>query len=280
MIPASLNTMMMGASNIPILDVVGSSAFAVSSARRLSSSNTSPFLVRRGDVTTGGTTKNAIYTDNNETDQSDLTTFRGANTFLRIQTWYDQSGNSNNATNATWTQEPAIYGNETFSLLNTKLSSYYFASESRNLTLNSAITLASEYVVFMVVAPENNNSQLGGTSAANGGLNAALRCGTTTHLVADSSGLDLTTTGTSAVSVYRGQKLAGDRAIFVNGTEITTTTTTGVRNGTISRIGQVLSGASNLYHEGRISEIIIYNRSMTTDEINTVESNMRDYYGV
>lgn len=287
MMPASP---MVGGGNQPILDIVGSAAFAVSSARKLSSLSTTPFTARRGTISAGSGDTTATYTAEGNTDESALSAFISTFAECRIVNWIDQSGNGNNANETTpvaWGSLPIIYatvGGGFAYKINTRLSSTYDVGQLRRLPLTSNITLGSEYVIFCVqiksssgvygaLISSNDNSP----TTSNAGL-SVWNDGNT--YIQDSAGFDTSTNAGTTNQVLVASKLAGDRKLRVNGVDITATNTTATRNGVINNIGRQRSGASTVYTTGLIAEIIIYNRSMTTDEINTVESNLRAYYGV
>lgn len=265
----------------PILNIVGNAAVAYSTARRLSSANTSPFV---GLTTNNGTslvgTYTALYNANNEIDINDLTVKIGATQASGISSWTDQSGNNNNASALSVSTAPYFYSvsDGGYLYINTRLASYYLSSVSKRLTL-SPITLASEFVVFFVTLPANNNPQLGG--GVPNQTNAYFRAGTTT---ADMAASNQYTTGNnigSTPQICRAQIIGGVLSVHTNGVNRTLSTLPFTRNNSIAVIGLVnLAPSGALIFEGHLSEVIIYNRFMTTTEINTVESNMRAYYGV
>lgn len=274
-----------GGGNVPILDIVGNATVAYSSARRLRTGVTSPYQARKSP---SGADQSlvAAFDSVGNVDTAPLTTWVGANTYIGINQWYDQSGNNNTAniisSNDVGTM-PKIYSNVGgFFYLNGRVVALFSAAQTQQLVMASAITLASEYTIFCV---QQKISGFGAliSRADNEGANShaglsVWNDGNT--YIQDSTGYGTAVNAGTSLQVLAGSHLGGVRSIRVNGTALTTTNTVQARNGLVNRIGRQRSGGTQCYSDAYIPEIIIYNRSMTTDEIITVESNMRAYYGV
>lgn len=104
-----------------LLDVVGVSAAVAYSTRRLRAAYSGPCLrVRRSsdDV------QQDIGFSGDVLDTTALTTFIGANSGF-VVTWYDQSGNANNATQAATDQQPNIVNAGTVRTLNGRTSLFW-----------------------------------------------------------------------------------------------------------------------------------------------------------
>jgi hypothetical protein len=88
-----------------LLDTYSGSSAAYSVARRLSSTYTGSLIrVRRSS---DNAEQNIGYTAGNLLDEAALTSFVGAGNGF-VTTWYDQSGNGNNATQSTAANQPQI----------------------------------------------------------------------------------------------------------------------------------------------------------------------------
>jgi hypothetical protein len=93
-----------------LLDTYSGAAVAYSAARRLSSTYTGSLIrVRRSS---DNAEQNIGYDINNVLDEAALTTFVGANNGF-VTTWYDQSGNANNAVQSTAANQPQIVSSGT-----------------------------------------------------------------------------------------------------------------------------------------------------------------------
>jgi hypothetical protein len=99
-----------------LLDTYTGAAAAYSAARRLSSTYTGSLIrVRRSS---DNAEQDIGYDGSNVLDESALTTFVGANNGF-VTTWYDQSGNGRNATQATASNQPRIVNSGTIEKIGT-----------------------------------------------------------------------------------------------------------------------------------------------------------------
>lgn len=100
-----------------LLDTYSGAAAAYSAARRLSSTYTGALIrVRRSS---DNTEQNIGFDSNGNLDTTALTTFVGANNGF-VTTWYDQSGNSKDATQTTAANQPQIVTSGVVNLKNGK----------------------------------------------------------------------------------------------------------------------------------------------------------------
>ena len=94
---------------------------------------------------------------NNELDTSTLETFSlGSDCF--VTTWYDQSGNSNNATNSTAANQPKIVSSGTTITENGKPAIEYDGSGDQ-LQLGSAIDLSNQFFLPLVYKSNRTSSE-------------------------------------------------------------------------------------------------------------------------
>jgi hypothetical protein len=99
-----------------LLDSYGGAAAAYS-VRRLSSTYTGPLIeVERAS---DSTTQDIGYDSNGDLDTAAIATFCSGTT-CGVRVWYDQSGNSNDATQTTFANQPTIYTGGAVVLRNTK----------------------------------------------------------------------------------------------------------------------------------------------------------------
>ena len=88
----------------------GTGAEAAYSVRKLRTSYTGPAM--KVQDTVGGTTQDIYFDANNNLDEAAIISYGGSNDVF-VETWYDQSGNGNNATQGTSSRRPKIYDGTT-----------------------------------------------------------------------------------------------------------------------------------------------------------------------
>jgi hypothetical protein len=94
-----------------LLDTYSGAAAAYSAARRLSSTYTGALIrVRRSS---DNAEQDIGYNGSNVLDEAALTSFVGSGNNGFVTTWYDQSGNSKNATQTTAANQPKVYDSST-----------------------------------------------------------------------------------------------------------------------------------------------------------------------
>jgi hypothetical protein len=132
-----------------LLDTYSGSSAAYSAARRLATAYTGSLIrVRRS----GDNAEQDIgYTAGNVLDESALTTFVGANNGF-VTTWYDQSGNGNDAVQATASNQPQIVSIGSVILENAK-PAMTFIDLNDYLQFSSNFSAFNNTSIFNVVAP-------------------------------------------------------------------------------------------------------------------------------
>jgi hypothetical protein len=134
-----------------ILDTIPAAAAAYSLRRLRSLYTGSAIRVRRSS---DNTESDIGFTASGDLNTSALTTFVGANNGF-IVTWYDQSGNARNVTNATQSEQPQIVSSGTVLLLNTRPAPQ-FAMDM--LTVSGITGAPSRFGVSMVANAEGSSS--------------------------------------------------------------------------------------------------------------------------
>lgn len=136
-----------GPSGPPPLTIDGFSAAFAYSLRRLRTAYTGPLVrVRRSS---DNTEQDIGYNISNELDTTALTAFVGANSAF-VVTWYDQSGNGRNMTQATQAAQPRLVNAGTLEVRNTKPALFF--DGTNDFLWNSAPTLyAANGATFMTV---------------------------------------------------------------------------------------------------------------------------------
>lgn len=155
-----------------------------------------------------------------ELDTDDLETFVGANSAY-ITTWYDQSGNGNDAVMATAANQPRIVNAGTIeTLTNGKPAIRFIRSSSTRVA--ASFSLAQPYSESTVA--RRNNAIGGNTEVISGGAGyrGALACIATTGYFQIQAGFDLDTTTVvptttfNATTIYNGE----NSKLYFNGDEI------------------------------------------------------------
>jgi hypothetical protein len=281
-----------------LLDLYPNAAAAYSLRKLRASYSGSAIRVRRSS---DNTEQNIGFTLTGDLDTSALTTFcSGTNGF--VTTWYDQSGNSNNATQTTAANQPQIVSSGSIINVNSKPCLQFTNSSTQNLNLaNSIWTYTGNCTAFNTVRNRNNGGFEYGAVISQGGgtLNQGLGFvwqqypNTETKCTIDifSPGGTSTTANQTINTQYLSsiqwqnwstQKTNGNTIIAINGVNQSIagfgSTATGLLT-TPVKIGQFdnTPGGSFL---GDIQEIVIYTSVLSQTNIDGAESNINSYYGI
>lgn len=250
-----------------------SGASAAYSLRRLSSTYTGNLIrVRRSS---DNAEQNIGYDSNNVLDTASLLTFCGAGNGF-VTTWYDQSGNANNATNSTAIAQPQIVSSGAMILINGK-PSVQFDGSNDLLNLGSVITAgASSFNSFVAKrAASGDNfwalSEKDATGYLLGSISNTYYYQPKTTQYQASSATDTTTNQL----LITGQNNAGTMSIFKNGSTITSTASNLTYSPTIDSVGRY----SGLFSKCNIQETIFYNTNQSTNRTG-IESNINTFYTI
>ena len=231
----------------------------------------------------------------NELDTTSLASFcSGTNGF--VVTWYDQSGNSRNATQTTTANQPKIYDSSTGVLLVNNKPALLFDGTDDFLTLGTAITKPARYSVFSLQKANNTATTYNATGSSNAGLAkdgfGSIRYQTNNKLATywgDGSSYRIyQTTATSQdtnqniinilydsglnIYIYKNNTSLGLSEV-VGGSATTCAGTTYAYTLGLSGIG---SGSPL---NGNIQEHIIYT-SYEGANVNGINTNINNYYGI
>jgi len=217
----------------------------------------------------------------NELDTAALTTFASGTT-ATIVIWYDQSGNNRDLIQSTAIRQPVIYQSGSVILEGSKPSVRFTGNDVNPTFFDYGSTQFLNDANILCVT-KNFNTAIGGifsvqndTAAAKGMQLWNFNNNYTVWNSGGPSRLDTNNALGLFASIQFGRNTSAASYTLVNGTLQSKTTTT---EKTLNPyyIGTITS--SQYPYNGNISEFIVYNKNMYAD-INGIETNVNDYYGI
>ena len=205
----------------------------------------------------------------NVLDTATLLSFVGSGSGF-VTTWYDQSGNANNASNSNATLQPEIVTSGVLKTLNTKPTIYSAAGKALNY---NNLTVVSSFIIGNATSLNTVNyvNQISGFGGTVGGLNGSfLTDGSNT--IQDSVE-DSATKLLSALSLTTGNT----SRLFVN--NVAKGTSTILNNSNVSSIFSNPSNAGPLSNIGNLSEVIYYSTNQYTN-FTGINTNINTFYGI
>lgn len=244
-----------------------SGAAAAYSLRQLSSTYSGDAIVvrRASDNTT-----QAIGFVNNELDTASLETFcSGTDGF--VTTWYDQSGNSNNATQATASSQPKIVSSGSTILENGKAiidfngTSMFLRASSVNVTQPTSYFITYRY---------NNFSSDVYNDLSDGNVSRQLNDVTNSRIRAFAgSSFSSTINGDNNQALRYVLFNSTNSEIAINGSSVQT------GNSGTSAIDDLNIGKSGFYLDGKVQEFVIYGTNQSSNR-SGIETNINDFYSI
>ena len=219
-------------------------------------------------------------------DTTALTSFCGAGDGF-VTTWYDQSGNGNNATQSTAANQPQIVSSGSVINRNGKTTIQYdaindyfsFNYQWANNTFDVFAVNTSTQDKFKAILSESNVGALalGSNASAVGKLFSILKSAVTSY-----SFTSVQTDNVQFLVNYysdNGIVSGGINAKFRknNGSEESNNSASGLITNSNSLIGS--SGGSGDFWGGDIQELILYSSSKSTDRTG-ISNNINTYYGI
>lgn len=277
------------------LDNIGLTASTPSAAafslRKLSSSYTGKAIkVRRNS---DNTLLDIDFLPSGDLDTIGLKTFVGsANGY--VETWYDQSGNARNVTQATLANQPRIVLGGVIEYSGQR-PAIYFAGSPQNLS-NPFTSVTISYPVTVNVVANTKNATTngayvkfgnangigigqGGTQFDNAGKNLIYlrEAGTNGWCVSSPA----TTTGSSSfVTTGIQGSGSGTSQLFLNGASINLTNAGNAPSGTTVTGGLFVGGYSSRYIKAWETEVIVFASALTATTRQSLECNQISYYSV
>jgi len=210
-------------------------------------------------------------------DSSDLSTITSS--LGKVSKWSDKSGNLRHATQNNSALQPITNSTQI-----NGLNVIDFDGFDDKLDFDNTSIANSEYTILVVTVANStvtNNWILGGTTAlVNQNFHIGHRTNTTVALGHYGNDLDATVaSGYSTSPRYLTFKLDSiGKSIRGNGVAIGSNTNNAqLINNNNSSIGKILNLTS---YDGSIGEIIIYNKSLSIDEVNLVEQYLAEKWSI
>ena len=259
------------------------------STRRIASSATNLMRIREDS---GDTETDIGYDSNGDLDTAAIATHCGtANGY--VVTWYDQSGNANNATQSTSGSQPQIYNGTAVITENGKPSMDFDGSNDHfDISASLGITGSQARSTFFVLRPEAAGSPTSYQTYFGIGDNTTLSNGQIWDLWPEWSvrifgGFEKYNTATINAQYLSTNILSGtdvtDNAFFLDGAEQTATSSTAKTvntDNTVQRIGRTGSSvATGPYFTGQMQEVVIWASAQTTNRTG-IESDIMTYFSI
>ena len=261
-------------------------AAAAYSLRKLRSGYTGAAIqVRRSS---DSAVQNIGFDSNGGLDTTALTTFVGTGNTGFVTTWYDQSGNNRNATQATQANQPVIVSGGTIISENNKPILRFDNTNSNFLNIPNNFT--GNYANLSAVAKITNSSAtnelagpiIGSVGSANQfaiyyRTTGNEEFGITTRLAfSNVSGIVLTKLHTYTINTGDGIFKASLNNINIIDS---TGTTIGFRTTGNPRIGSNVGGSLTNYLGGFIQEVIVWTTNQFNNQTN-ISNNINSYYNI
>jgi len=255
----------------------GSGASAAYSTRRLNGNVTECMVIRRAS---DSTTTTIGFDGSGNIDESAINTFCSGTT-CTVVTWKDQSGNGNDATQATAANQPTIYTGGAIVKENGRVAVDFDGSNDSFLT--GDIVYAGYSADYAVVSGSfANDDGILTTWGVDGGSNVMMNMRTVlTKAVRMNRGALVTSannvlTAGKVMLLNAESKSDNSATFFVDGGSVLTGTGGSKSATTKARIGTAFGDTGDPF-DGRMQEVIMYTSDKSTDRT-SIESNIGDYF--
>lgn len=254
-----------------LIDAVSSpSSDSAYSLRQLSSSATNCIRVRRDS----DNAEQDIGFSSNVLDTSSLISFVGSNDGF-ITKWYDQSGNSVDASQTTAANQPQIVSSGSVITEGGK-PAISFDGSNDYLVLSSTLSLSTVHSIFAVAQTNDPTAVLIGSTGPTANLNTnnsstyTYNAEGTFKALGSSSPL-----GHQALSVIRNE---GTVTIYKNGSSFGSDTTFGTKAFTVKEIGR-RADLTSIPWDGTMQELIFYTSDKTSIQ-SEIDTDINNFYSI
>lgn len=208
-------------------------------------------------------------------DTTSLLSFCGAGDGF-VVTWYDQSGNARNLTQATAAAQPRIVSSGVLDVVNSLAA---ILSDGVTDTMEVAYTASNPTTQFFVYDKVGTTGYLGGLM--NSASSAPTLLLASTGVYAYQQGAQFTPTyanNNQALVTLKSSTTGTDWAMWGNGGAITNS---GENIGTTApaKITFLSRGNGTLFANAYLQEYIVYGSDKTSDRVG-IETNINSYYGI
>lgn len=250
-----------------VLDGISNVAAAYGLRKLRSAYSGSAVCVRRSS---DSTEQDIGFASDGEFDSAAFSSFVGGGTGY-VKTWYDQSGNSRDATQATTGSQPQI----TLSVTNSKAGIQF--GNGGNKFLDSAAFSGLSMPNTAFVAHKSNSGSAGGFLGTTSGTHALWNGTVTYQLIGGSAASPATLTPPSGnPEIITAVWSTTNTQFHINGGSDRMTDNVGSASLDSIRIGRYTS----FYLAGYMFDIIVITGVISTTDHNTIGSNMATRYGL
>ncbi len=214
----------------------------------------------------------------NVLDTASLLTFVGAGSGF-VTTWYDQSGNGNNAIMSIVVNQPEIIIGGTLFSVNSK-TAIKFSSGLQYLFLNSSISVGASNFNSFVGKRASSSSNLMGLSGGIGDQYFLGLFNDDKYYLNGKINFNQVSTATDTTTnqlLLTGQNNAGTMSIFKNSNTITSTQSSFTYSPILSAIGFYFN--ASFVCNGFLQEMIFYNTDQSTNRTG-IETNVNSFYSI
>ncbi len=255
-----------------LLDTYGVGIAAAYSVRKLRTAYTgSAFRLRRDS---DNTEQDIGFDSSGNLDESALTTFVGANNGF-IVTWYDQTTNGNDATQATTSRQMRVVSSGTVEKIGTKVAPDAYATRTFYVP-STVISVTPPQTTIGVIKPDATS---GNFHFMGENLTGTYRFGGHNDRLFLHGGSQISTSDGAIAQAHMiavGLCNGASSYIRANGSELATGNTSG-NSYSINAIFGGYNSSSNM--KGPMQEILIYTADKSTD-IADIETDINTYYSI
>ena len=270
---------------VGLLDTYTNAAAAYSVRKLRDAYAGSAIRVRRSS---DNTEQDIGFDGNGNLNESALTTFVGANNGF-VTTFYDQSGNSRNATQTTAANQPQIVSSGSVILENGKPSLQFDGSNDFFNTGNKLLQLNTTVAAAFDFTRENVSGTLIGQWSSNTTGRTLLTTNQNSQGVAQINILryfNSTATVNNDIVAPSGMNLifwniatgSNNYQVFNNGNNEYNTTITSIATNVNTAIGVLSEATTSVFFDGVLSELIFWGSIQSSRT--GIETNINTYYGI